>query len=64
MRVGGIGKGLVPVPKKTAKILNLEFVEMKDLLPESWREEKEEHGKNIITLPKRKSAPLSILQWV
>ena len=55
---------LAPVPEKFAKkITNLEFVGMKDLLPDSWGEE-EETGKNVWTLPKRKSAPISILQWV
>ena len=60
----GMGDGLVPVPEKIAKkILGMEFVEMRDLLPDSWRVE-EEQGKNVLTLPKRKSAPLTVLQWV
>ena len=60
----GIGDGLIPVPEKISKkILKLEFVDMKDLLSESWIEEDKE-GRNILKLPKRRAAPLSILQWV
>ena len=60
----GIGNGLIPVPEKIAKrILKLDFVDMKELMPESWIEEEDE-GRNVLKLPKRRAAPLSILQWV
>ena len=32
-----LGHGVMPLPQRLlAKILNLEFVEMQDLLPEAW----------------------------
>ena len=37
------GEGVLPVPERVEKkLLNLEFVEMKELLPESWLVEEEE----------------------
>ena len=65
--VGGyMGEGLMPVPAKLVrKIHNLEFVEMRDMLPETWLSEEEETTRNMLALPRRKSAQLTnILQWV
>ena len=63
---GVMGEGLMPVPEKIRrKIVNLEFVEMRDLMPESWLRDDEEVAKNVLSLPRRKSAPMTnILLWV
>ena len=60
-----VGEGLLPLPSKlTKKILNLEFVEMRDLMPETWMTEEEE-GRNVLALPKRRSPPITdVLQWL
>lgn len=61
-----LGEGLLPVPEKLAqKILRLEFIEMRELMPETWLREEEEASKNTIAWPKRRSAPVTdILQWL
>ena len=53
------------MPEKLAqKILRLEFVEMRELMPEMWLQE-EESGKNTLVWSKRCSAPVTdILQWL
>ena len=60
-----MGDGLVPVPERiVAKILKLEFVEMQDLIPETWSEggPSEEFQKFF---GKRRRAPVTdILRWV
>ena len=60
-----VGEGLLPLPSKlTRKILNLEFVEMRDLMPETWMREEDE-GRNVLALPKRRSPPITdVLQWL
>ena len=59
------GEGLLPVPEKLAKkILELEFIEMRELMPENWLKEEEE-GKNVFTFPKRRSPPITdVLHWL
>ena len=59
-----VGEGLLPfLEKLTRKILNLEFVEMRDLMLETWL--KEEDGRNVLALPKRRNPPVTdILQWL
>ena len=61
-----MGEGLIPIPERLSKkILNLEFVEMRDLMPETWMREEEESARNTLCLPRRKSAPVTdILQWL
>ena len=61
-----LGEGLLPVPDKLVqKILKLEFVEMRDLMPESWMREEEEATKPILTMPRRKLAPVTdVLLWL
>ena len=60
------GEGVLPVPERVEKkLLNLEFVEMKELLPESWLVEEEETCRFTQSLPKRRSGPVTdILQWL
>ena len=60
------GEGLLPVPDKLVKkILKFEFIEMYELLPETWLRDEEESGKGLVGLHRRKSAPVTnILQWV
>jgi hypothetical protein len=61
-----LGEGLLPVPDKLVqKIVKLEFVEMRDLMPETWLLEEEESKKTTLSLPHRRSAPVTdILQWL
>ena len=61
-----LGEGLLPVPDKLVqKIVKLEFVEMRDLMPESWMREEEEASKPILTMPRRRLAPVTdILLWL
>lgn len=41
-----VGEGVRPVPEQLAmKILNLEFIEMRELVPETWRMEEEERSR-------------------
>ena len=65
---GYMGEGLLPIPEKTVKkILELAFVEMRDLMPETWpREEEESSGlRNVLILPKKRAAPVTdIGTWV
>ena len=50
-------------PLVVKKLLNLEFVEMKELMPESWLVEEEETSRFTLSLPKRRSGPVTdILQ--
>ena len=50
--------------KLVKKILKFEFIEMYDLLPETWLRD-EEGRKGLVGLHCRKSAPITnILQWV
>ena len=59
-----MGEGLLPVPEKiTKKTLNLDFVEMRDLMPENWLCEEEDETKNVLAFPRARKAPLTnILQ--
>jgi len=61
-----MAEGLLPVPDKLAqKIIRLEFVEMRELMPEMWMGEEEETSRNILTWPRRKVGPVTdILQWL
>ena len=48
-----MAEGLLPVPDKLAqKIIRLEFVEMRELMPEMWMGEEEETSRNILTWPR------------
>ena len=60
-----LGEGLLPVADKLGqKIVKLEFVEMRDLTPETWLLEDEDSKKSVISLPRRRSPPVTdILQW-
>ena len=41
-----MGEGVRPVPEQLAmKILNLEFIEMRELVPATWRMEEEERSR-------------------
>ena len=59
-----LGEGLLPVREKlTQKIIRLEFVEMRDLMPETWLMEEEDSRKNTLSFPRKKAAPVTdILQ--
>ena len=47
------------------KIIKLEFVEMRDLMPETWLLDEEESKKATLSLPRHWSAPVTdILQWL
>ena len=61
-----MAEGLLPVPDKLAqKIIRLEFVEMRELMPEMWMGEEEDTSRNILTWPRRKVGPVTdILQWL
>ena len=61
-----MGEGLMHVLEKIRrKIVNLAFVEMRDLMPESCLRDDEEVAKNALSLPRRKSPPLTnIMLWV
>ena len=55
-----MAEGLLPVPDKLAqKIIRLEFVEMRELMPEMWMGEEEETSRNILTWPRRKVGPVT-----
>ena len=56
--------GLLPVPEKlVTKITNLEFVEMRELMPETWL--REEEDSKLMAWPRRRPAPVTdILQWL
>ena len=67
MPAGGyMGEGLLPIPERLEKkIVALEFVEMRDLMPETWLREEEESASNTLSLPRRRTAPVTnILQWL
>ena len=59
-----MGGGLLPVPEKLViKITRLEFVEMQELMPDTWL--REEEGPKLLAWPRRRSAPVTnILQWL
>ena len=61
-----MGEGLLPIPKHlTKKILQLEFVEMWDLMPETWLWVEEENTRNTLALLRRRTTAVTdILQWV
>ena len=61
-----MGEGLLPIPERlTKKILQLEFVEMRELMPETWLRDEEESTRNTLSLPRRRTAPVTdILQWL
>ena len=67
-----LGEGLVPLPAKLVqRISNLEFVEMYELLPESWLVTEGNEGassgqaKAVCLFPKRRKAPvMDALVWV
>ena len=61
-----MAEGLLPVPEKLAqKIIRLEFVEMRELMPEMWWREEEEVARSTLTWPRRKVGPVTdILQWL
>ena len=61
MPAGGYtGEGLLPIPERLE-----EFVEMRDLMPETWLREEEESARNTLSLPRRRTAPVTnILQWL
>jgi len=67
-----LGEGLVPLPAKLVqRIICLEFVEMAELLPESWLAaessdaEVSGHAKVVSIFPKRRRAPVTdVLVWV
>lgn len=59
------GKGLLSIPEHlTKKILQLEFVEMHELMPETWLRD-EENTRNTLLLPhQRTSSVTDIPQWL
>ena len=61
-----MGKGLLPIPEHlTKKILQLEFVEMHELLLETWLRDEEENTRNKLLLPHQRTSPVTdILQWL
>ena len=61
-----MGEGLLPIPERlTKRILQLEFVEMRELMPETWLRDEEENMRNTLSLPRRRTAPVTdILQWL
>ena len=67
-----LGEGLVPLPAKLVqRVVNLEFVEMYELLPESWLAadgsdiEGGGQEKLLALFPKRRRAPVTdVLVWV
>ena len=49
----------------TKKILQLEFVEMRELMLETWLRDEEESTRNTLLLLRRRTAPVTdILQWL
>ena len=61
-----MGEGLLPIPERlTKKIIQLEFVEMRELMPETWLSDEEESTRNTLSLLRRRTAPVTdILQWL
>ena len=62
-----MGEGLLPIPERLTKkiLLQLEFVEMRELMPETWLRDEEESTRNTLSLPRRRTAPVTdILQWL
>ena len=61
-----MSEGLLPIPEYLAKkILQLELVKMQELMPETWLKDKEENIRNTLSLPWRRTAPVTdILQWL
>ena len=61
-----MGEGLLPIPERlTKKILQLEFVEMRERMPETWLRDEEESTRNTLSLPPRRTALVKdILQWL
>ena len=61
-----MGEGMLPVPDRLVKkIVKLEFVEMKELLPETKIREEDESSRSGSAFPRRKIEPVTnILQWV
>ena len=59
-------EGLLRVPEKlTQNIIRLEFIEMRDLMPETWLMEEEDSRKNTLSFPQERAAPvMDILQWL
>ena len=47
------------------QILDLAFVEMRDLMPEVWLRDEDETGgsRNVLVLPRKQSALIDIAQW-
>ena len=63
---GYMGEGLLPIPDRMVKqILDLAFVEMRDLMPEVWLRDEDETGgsRNVLVLPRKQSALIDITQW-
>lgn len=60
-----LGEGLLPVPDKLVqKIVRLEFIEMRDLMPETWLRE-EDASNTTLSWPRRRLTPVTdILQWL
>ena len=51
--------------KLTQNIIRLEFIEMRDLMPETWLMEEEDSRKNTLSFPQERAAPvMDILQWL
>ena len=59
------GEGLLPVPRKLQeKIIRLEFVEMRELLPETWQKDVEDTAGRSLW-PRKPAGPITdVLQWV
>ena len=59
-------EGLLPVAEKLAqKIIRLEFIEMRELMTETWLLDEEEASRNTLAWPRRKAAPVTdILLWL
>ena len=45
--------------KLTQKIIQLKFVEMRDLMPETWLMEEEDSRKNTLSFPRKRAAPVT-----
>ena len=61
-----MAEGLLPVPEILAqKIIRLEFIEMRELMPETWLLDKEEASRNTLAWPRQKVAPVTdFLLWL
>ena len=59
------GEELLPVPKKLQeKIVQLKFVEMRELLPEPWQKDVKDNAGRSLS-PRKLAGPVTdILQWV